>query len=624
MSVTKIGLIAVLLLLQTLAVAQHPLLRREPKNVLAELRQEHPRLLLTEERLTELKVWAKTDTLLQRYMTDVITQANAYLEAPILKHKLIGPRLLGVSRECRARIYALGLAYRWTGEERYAAAAKSTLLTVVAFPDWNTSHFLDVAEMAHAVGVGYDWLFHYLSPEEKTSIKAGLIKHALEPGKAGLSGEDLGYNGWPKDEHNWNQVCNGGLIVGALAIAESNPEYANYIVPKAVASLPLALLNYGPDGAWMEGPAYWNYATMYTAYGLGALNTALGTDFGLSDINGMAETGNFMIYSEGPSGYMFNFADSGEKNRKGSSPSMLWLANTYNNPSFADHEHQVMQSLAATPEHVIWYRPPSSVHTPKALAKYFDGDVEVLFTRSAWNNPNALFLALKGGYNAVNHGHLDLGNFELDALGVRWARDLGSDNYNLPGYFDKAKRGERWQYFRLLSDSHNVPMLGGKSQDELGNARFIKVSTAPYRQFGILDLNSAYPGEAWQVTRGAALVNTNKAVLIQDEIVPKKPTKLLWGITTDATIDISEAGKQAMLSLNGQKMEVRLLSPTLAQFTQRSAEQSPPQKTNVGVRRLEIKMNSISEPIRVAVLFAPQWSDGTEVSSPELQPLTDW
>jgi uncharacterized protein DUF4962/heparinase II/III-like protein len=620
----KIALITILLLVQTLSFAQHPLLRREPKNVLATLQQEHPRLVLTEERLTELKAWAKTDTLLQRYMDNVIAQANSYLEAPTLKHQLIGPRLLGVSRECRARIYALGLAYRWTGDEHYAKAAKSTLLTVVAFPDWNKSHFLDVAEMAHAVGVGYDWLFHYLSPADKATIKAGLIKHALEPGKAGLSGEDLGYNGWPKDEHNWNQVCNGGLIIGALALAETDPEYADYIVPKAVASLPLALLNYGPDGAWMEGPAYWNYATMYTAYGLEALNTSLGTDFGLSGIKGMAETGNFMIYSEGPTGYMFNFADSAEKNRKGSSPAMLWLANTYNNPSFADHEHQVMQFLAATPEHVIWYQPPSATHKSKTLTKYFDGDVEVLFARSAWNDPNALFLALKGGYNAVNHGHLDLGNFELDALGVRWARDLGSDNYNLPGYFDKAKRGERWQYFRLLSDSHNVPMLGGKSQDELGNARFVKISTAPDRQFGILDLNSAYPGEAWQVTRGVALVSSNKAVLIQDEIVPKKPTELLWGITTDATIEISATGTSAMLSLKGQKMEVRLLSPSQARFTQRSAEQAAPQKTNEGVSRLEIAIDEINTPVRVAVLFAPIWPDGPKVTSPELQPLTDW
>ena len=88
--------------------------------------------------------------------------------------------------------------------------------------------------------------------------------------------------------------------------------------------------------------------------------------------------------------------------------------------------------------------------------------------RSAWDDPNALFAGIKAGYNQVNHGHLDLGNFELDALGVRWARDLGSENYNLPGYWEGKRGGQRWSYYRLGSASHNVVMLGGQHQDAAG------------------------------------------------------------------------------------------------------------------------------------------------------------
>lgn len=620
----KNSMFLLLLTVQLSLPAQHPLLRRAPQAVLSHFKADHPRLILTDDRLNELKVLSKSDTLLQRYINDVITTANRYLEASPLEHKLIGPRLLHVSRACRARIYALGLAYRWTGEDRYAAAAKQNLLQVVSFKDWNTSHFLDVAEMSHAVGVGYDWLYAYLKPDERLTIKEGLIKHALEPGKNGLSGKDLGYNGWPKDEHNWNQVCNGGLIVGALAIGESDPEYADFIVSKAVASLPYALLNYGPDGAWMEGPAYWNYATMYTAYGLEAMRTALGTDFGLSEIEGMAETGYFMMYCEGPTGYMFNFADSAERNKMGSSPCMLWLANRYGNESFANHEHAVMKSLEAAPEHVIWYYPPTLSEQPKELVKYFDGDVEVMMFRSEWDNPNALFLAIKAGYNAVNHGHLDLGNFELDALGERWVRDLGSDYYNLPGYFDKRKRGERWQYYRMLSDSHNVPMLGERSQDVLGNAKFIKVKTMSETPFGIIDLGTAYPTESWQVTRGALLLKGHRGILIQDEITPKRPTPLKWGITTDAQIKISENGKLAMLSIKEKILEVRLLSPEHARFTQQSAVQLAPQKINQGVRRLEIKLEEINAETTISVLFAPLWADGNQVKTPKVKSMQEW
>ena len=83
-------------------------------------------------------------------------------QRPPLVYRKIGPRLLSVSRDCLGRIYALALAYRWTGDEKYAAKAKENLLQVCAFQDWNPSHFLDTAEMSHAVGVGYDWLYGYL------------------------------------------------------------------------------------------------------------------------------------------------------------------------------------------------------------------------------------------------------------------------------------------------------------------------------------------------------------------------------------------------------------------------------------------------------------------------------
>ncbi|MBK9492384.1 MAG: heparinase II/III family protein [Haliscomenobacter sp.] len=59
------------------------------------------------------------------------------------------------------------------------------------------------------------------------------------------------------------------------------------------------------------------------------------------------------------------------------------------------------------------------------------------------NDPKALWLGIKGGINGSEHSHLDLGNFELEAGGVRWAKDLGSDDYNLPGYWTMGVNGQR-------------------------------------------------------------------------------------------------------------------------------------------------------------------------------------
>ena len=560
------------------------------------------------------------DTALQKIWGDVEKDAERCLSRRPLVYEKVGPRLLSVSRDCLGRIYALALAYRWTGDEKYAAKAKENLLQVCAFPDWNPSHFLDTAEMSHAVGVGYDWLFSYLDEGTRGQIQAALIEKGLKPGLAIY--EKDGW--WVQSEYNWNQVCNGGMIVGALAIAETDPSYAERIIPAAVKSLPRALKSYAPDGAWGEGPGYWSYATHYTAYGLTALDTALGNTFGLLEIDGLYKAGQFPIYTTGPTGLYLNFADVGERSARRPMPCMFWLARTFHNPLYAWSEHEQLASRNASAAHLVWYsaRPPARA-ARRQLDAYFKGPVEVVTMRSAWDDPNALFVGIKAGYNQVNHGHLDLGTFELDALGVRWARDLGSDNYNMPGYWESKRGGQRWSYYRLNSASHNILMLGGKDQDPMAISKLTKVEINGERPLTIVELAEAYKDSARSASRGVVVIEGRRAVLVQDEISLKTPCELAWGMTTDAQIDIEE-GSRAVLKLKGQKLVARLLSPTDARFTVESAEQQPPQKRNEGVRRLMMRLPQASGDVRVAVLLAPVWKDGKTVDNTEIKPLANW
>jgi hypothetical protein len=587
-------------------------------SVLDTLDKSHPRLMLKDKDLERLKQQYEKDKVLQKCVGDVLDRADYYMTRPGLVYQKIGPRLLHVSRDCLNRTYALGLAYRWTGEKKYAEKAKENLLTVCAFDDWNPSHFLDTAEMSHAVGIGYDWLYSYLDESTRRKIKAGLIKNGLEQGLIAYEN-----SWWPKSEHNWNQVCNGGLIAGALAIAETDPKYAEQIINYAIKSLPLAIKSYGPDGAWGEGPGYWSYATHYTAYGLAALQTALGKDFGLSEIDGLSKAGNFPIYINGPTGLYLNFADIGERSSRSPMPCMFWLANTFDNSFYAESERSQIAEHRAGPQHVIWYVPVSEGKTEKRkLDCYFRGPVEVAVFRSAWDDPEALFVGIKAGYNQVNHGHLDLGNFELDALGVRWVRDLGSDDYNLPGYWDGGRGGQRWTYYRLNSKSHNVPLLGTEDQDPMAKSKFIKTALNIEQPAAIVDLTSAYSKFSKNTVRGISLVGNRRAVLVQDEFDIEKPCELIWAMTTDANISI-EKPTIAELSLDGKHLIAQILSPVGAGFTTESAEQKPPQKTNKGVKRLIVKLPEAEGKVRVAVLLSPVWSDG-HVDMADLKPLAEW
>ena len=575
--------------------------------------------MLKDEELKRLKQRHKEDEVLQKCVRDVLEEADDCAGKSMLTYRKIGPRLLSVSRECLHRIYALGLAYRWTGEEKYAGKAVDNMLTVCAFEDWNPSHFLDTAEMSHAVGLGYDWLYSYMDAGARQKIKAGLIRNGLELGMTAYQ-----KNWWAKSEHNWNQVCNGGLIVGALAIAESDPQYAEQIIPAAIRSLPFAIKSYGPDGAWGEGPGYWSYATHYTAYGLAALQSALGNDFGLLQIEGLAQAGDFPIYTAGPTGLYLNLADVGERSSKRTLPCLFWLARTYDNPFYADDERAMLTKRSASPQHVVWYMPEPGGKLPaRDLDRYFRGPVEVAVFRSSWNDPEALWIGVKAGYNQVNHGHLDLGNFELDALGVRWVRDLGSDNYNLPGYWDGKRGGRRWSYYRLNSKSHSVPLLGGEDQDPMATSKFIKFESKKSSAFVLVDLTSAYENFAKKVTRGFAMTDGREAVLVQDEFEIEKPCELVWAMTTDAEISL-EKEWIARLTIDGKELVARVLSPYHAPFTVESAEQKPPERTNKGVKRLTVRLADAKDKVRVAILLSPVWKGGRYRSSVGLRPLAEW
>jgi hypothetical protein len=585
----------------------------DPESFLTTLRAGHPRLMLTDERLAELRVEVENDETLLGYAMQVKEQADAALELAPLEHKLVGPRLLSVSRECLKRMYTLALAWRWMGEEKYAQAAEANLLTVCAFPDWNPSHFLDTAEMSHAVAIGYDWLYGHLSDENKATIKTALIEKGLKPG---IAVYETGKK-WTISDFNWNQVCNGGMMIGALAIAETDPDYARTIVPKAVKSLPLVLRSYDPDGAWMEGPGYWHYATRYTAYALSALDTALGTDFGLSDSPGLRITGHFPTYTTGPTGLVLNYADSGERTTREPMPCMFWLARKYNDAIIANAEHAVLRDATASPLHVVWYVPRSDASEVRDLDRHFRGPVDIVVMRSAWDDPNALFVGVKGGYNQVNHGHLDLGNFELDALGVRWARDLGSDDYNLPGYWDKKAGGERWKYYRLNSASHNIPTINGHDQDAEAVAKVLEFVSQPDGAHVAFDLTSTYPGLTTRVTRDVALVDKRRAVVVRDTFETPAPCDIAWAMTTDAAIEA--AGHSATLTLDGKQLVATILAPPNASFMVESAERPAPERRNEGVQRLVARIQTGTGSTSVTVLLAPARPDGAVTAAGDVQ-----
>lgn len=551
-----------------------------PDVTLDTLRQAHPRLIALDSGIARVRAVLKSDQQAKAAFELLRTEAARILAEPPVEYQLLGPRLLDKSRRALGRIYTLALMWRIEGDRRYLDRAVAEMRDAADFKDWNPSHFLDTAEMTHAFAIGYDWLYPALTEEQRAWIRKAIVEKGLDQAMPLYEGQ----RGWVRAKHNWNQVCNGGIGLGALAVAESEPVKSLRILRYAVESIPRAMNSYAPDGGWNEGPGYWDYATRYNVYFLAGLETALGADYGLSSLPGFDRAGHFRIDFSGPSGRTFNYADAGDG--LGPSECSLWLARRFQQPVYAWQELELIgRRKRAHALDLVWW--PDSTQSPAAANWPLDAlykGVQTAFFRGSWTDPGALWIGIKGGDNKANHSHLDLGTFVLDALGERWFLDLGPDNYNLPAYFGNR----RWTYYRLRTESHNTVLIDGENQDPKAEARLLGFSSDPGEARVTFDLTAAYPGRLSKHHRTMRVIGRRSARIL-DEIAAPSPVEALWGAVTDAMVLVD--GPSATLSKNGKSLRARILqAPPAARFEVVSTQPPEPQRQNEGTRKLVVRL----------------------------------
>ncbi len=579
-----IGLRAVLFVLASVAAAKDPL---------ATLRHGHPRIIATEAEIARVRALVRDSAGARRIYEQLKQEAVGLEAAPTVEYKLVGPRLLTQSRRCLDRVYKLALLYRLDGERRYLDRAMRELRAAAGFPDWNPSHFLDTAEMTHAFAIGYDWLYGGLSPEDRTLLRRAIVEKGIDPALPYYRENKW----WVTVRHNWNQVCNGGIGIGALAVAEEEPGKARYVLEHALQSIRLPMAEYEPDGGWSEGPGYWHYATRYNVYFLAALETALGQTFGLAGEPGFRKAGRFRIYFSSPVNLTFNYADAGA--RVEPAAEMFWMARRFGEPAYAWDEQRRLAGAQPEALDLVWYEPES--RSPKAAGWPLNAafrSVEVAFLRGDWEDPNTSFVGVKGGDNGANHSHLDLGSFVLDAEGTRWATDLGPDDYNLPGYFGV----QRWTYYRLRTESHNTLLIDGENQDVKGRAKIVGQRFGKRVSDVYIDLTAAYPRKLKRWLRGVAM-GSGKYIALSDDIAAAEPVAVVWNMLTDARVDLH--GNRARLTKGDAILDAEVLFPAYVDFETAPALASPPQNPNTGISRLSVRLRNKIMQARIVVAFTP-------------------
>lgn len=524
----------------------------------------HPRILLLkgEEALINQNIEAD-----RRWLTVssyILDKSEAILKLPPVERVLIGRRLLDKSREALRRIYYLSYSYRKTGDTRFLNRAEQEMLAVSAFSDWNPSHFLDVAEMTMAVAIGYDWLFDNLPGQSRITIRDAIINKGLNPSLLSQN------SGWANGSNNWNQVCNAGMVFGALAVWEDQKDLAKRIIDRAVISTGLPMAEYNPDGAYPEGYGYWGYGTSFHVMFLSAMEKAFGDFYNIPATESFMKTAGYLENMTGPTGIPFNYSDCGTG--ANTNVAMYWFASRLKDPSLLWSEryfllNKTLPNDRFMPSLLVWSSglTVDEITRPAKNIWVGQGDNPVALMRSDWTDKNAVFVGFKAGSPYVNHGHMDVGSFVIDADGERWAMDFGMQDYNSletagVDLWNRSQNSERWTVFRYNNRAHNTLTINDKLQIVSGNAVIKSWSGQAEMINAISDISAVYNGQLKKAVRGVSIVGSGY-VMVRDEVETlSSATVIRWNLLTSATVTIT-GSNTAELIKNGKKLILKVIEP---------------------------------------------------------------
>lgn len=539
---------------------------------------DHPRLFLFEKDFNEIRraLNEGTNPYLSKLHSKVLSYASKESKSTeVLEYRMDASnlRLLQVSRRALHRIIDMAYAYKITGLDKYLYAAEANINTVCDFPDWHPSHFLDVSEMAFGVAVGYDWLYNDLSEGTRNKAAAKLKAYALDEAERAWSCTG-----------NWNQVCNAGMICAALATYERNPSLSDEVIRKSLSSNAKEVYAiYAPEGAFPEGPGYWEYGTTYQGILNLALESALGTDFELTTIDGFGSTGDYYMFEHGNTNKRFNYSDSGEGVQasvglwyiayKTADPSYLYLDSPYlDDGSYVDEDYNIVPLVCS------YKMGPVTATAPSGHMYIAPNGANPLFIcRTGWGQ-NDLYLAAKGGKAGQGHGHMDAGEVVYDAYGTRWFKDfqystsyteqenmcaaLGISNYGL------GEGSYRWMLLQHNNRSHSTLTVNDKDHAVNGFAPLIAKFDTDTQTGGKINLAPVFGGDLQTATRNAVIKNSDYLQIADVLVTPSNAgAHIRWTCATDGVptiksdcIELTDGVTTMLLEVTGAEVEFRIWS----------------------------------------------------------------
>ena len=524
--------------------------------VLPEQIAAHPRLFLKREDEQALKaVFERSGN---EYLKKIHSYMVIFAENLIAKEKVIdrdwNGSMLNVGREALRRIFFMSYLYRFTGDERYAERGRTELLALASFENWNPSHYLDVGEATLACAVGLDWLYDYLSEEDRRAVADGMYEKSLR--------DAMNY-AYYRSTNNWGPVCVGGMVCGAIAAYEFYPELCREIIGRDVVENRRAMEYYGPDGGYPEGYTYWGYGTAFQTILISALESAFNYKSEARYATGFMQSAYFRQFMSTPTFGAFAYADSSTE--QVCCPTTFWFAKELKDKTLLWPVRRMADSNLMSftgedrflPMMMVWASQSeiSGSYVPSEHFYVSNGEQPIFIYRSGWTSEDDTYLGVKAGYAKFSHAHMDSGSFVYEKDGVRWSMDPGTQSYGRVQDLidDNSQNGTRWQVFRFGCDAHSVLRFGTGNHLIDGKADIQEVWKDNDRKGCMVDMDATFSPYAGSVTRSVWCDGDDNLHVRDDIKGVSESVVLTWNMLTEANV-VKAGENRLLMSAEGKEM----------------------------------------------------------------------
>jgi hypothetical protein len=556
-----------------------------PKELLARVPRERPRLLFPRARLSEIRSSLKTTR--REAFESLRSQANRGLRykppAEPDYDEIRDPakrRLAYVASFAEMRRYHQGamlhmaLMYALTGEQEFGDAAKALLLSAAEWDPEGISSIM--APYGDEVGLGlvksealtYDWIHDLLDDAERAKAEAMLVARADQMLRR-LQRRD--FLARPESSHDGRLP--GYLVEHAIALAE-HPQAEVWLEYGLKSILTVFPHWAGRDGGWAEGLPYGLAYNSIFVTPLESLRTATGFDVWQRPF--YRKLPFFFFYNVAPRGEIMGFGDSYDGSamaRSGSlrgliqfhaertqDPALRWWVNLLQTNSGGRPRLPALPGLILP--QTVKPKPPVQL-SPDAV---FRGVGWAALHSDLAHPERDLLVAFKSSpFGGVSHSYADQNTFSILHRGSALARPGGTRYPQHGTPFHTKYTQQTMAQCGILVDGK-----GQINRDAKANGHIAAFASKPHIGYVCGDATAAYGKRLRRFRRHVVLLRPS-LICIVDDIEAPQASEFQWLLHAAEQLQLNEDDHSLVSRRRDSQMEIHLITPGGFAFSQTDA-----------------------------------------------------